>query len=232
MIKHVSLDAWNTILIPNPEYAEYRTHILSRTFNCSFEFAKNVYTLVKRKFDTFAEKRGEAFNQSFIYDELINAFPKSFNPEVVSADLLRMELEQVFNTFPPTILEETIDTVNTLKEQGITFNVASNTNFISGSILANVINKARINFDFMVFSDLMHACQDTSYIMPSKPNPNFFKKVEEYANILHPNGISREEIIHIGDSDICDFQGATKFGLQARLLKSVDELPALLMEIR
>lgn len=230
-IKHVSLDAWNTILIPSKSYARYRTSILANMFNCSEEFAKSVYTNVKRKFDEKAERDGEAFTTEYIYNELISAFPAADN-QIDPNLLCRSYFEPTFIDNPPTILSETIDAINALKSRGITVSIASNTNFISGRVLAKIIRKHNTIFDFMLFSDLMPLVRnELGYKMPAKPNPAFFEMVQKYANILHPEGIEKTEIVHIGDSNICDFQGAAKFGLQARLLKSIDELPALLMEI-
>lgn len=231
-IKHVSLDAWNTLLIPSKEYARVRTNILSNVFNCSPEFVKNTYTNVKRKFDIAAERDGEAFTTEYVYNELISAFPK-FSDQIGPEELRTIYFERAFFENPPTILKETVDAINGLKERGITVSIASNTNFISGRELAKIIRRSCSNFDFMLFSDLMplvRSC-NVGYKMPAKPNPAFFDMVQKYAAVLHPEGIEKLEIVHIGDSNICDFQGAAKFGLQSRLLKSVDELPALLMEI-
>ena len=230
-IKHVSLDAWNTILIPNKEYARKRTNILANVFNCSNEFAKSVYTNVKRKFDEKAERDGEAFTVEYVYNELIAAFPNC-NSQIGPEELCRGYFEPTFIENPPTILKETINAINELKARGITVSITSNTNFISGRVLSRIIRKENTIFDFMLFSDLMPLIRNEfGYKMPAKPNPAIFEMVQKYANVLHPEGIEKTEIVHIGDSNVCDFQGAAKFGLQARLLKSVDELPALLMEI-
>jgi FMN phosphatase YigB (HAD superfamily) len=230
-IKHVSLDAWNTILIPSKEYARRRTNILANVFNCSGEFAKRVYTNIKHKFDEKAERDGEAFTVEYIYNELIAAFPNC-DSQIGPDELCRSYFEPTFIENPPTILNETINAVNDLKSRGITVSIASNTNFISGRVLSKIIRRSNMIFDFMLFSDLMPpVSNEFGYKMPAKPNPAFFHMVQKYANVLHAEGIEKSEIVHIGDSDVCDFQGASKFGLQARLLKSVDELPALLMEI-
>ena len=230
-IKHVSLDAWNTILIPSKVYARYRTNILANIFNCSEEFAKSVYSNVKRKFDEKAERDGEAFTIEYVYNELVAAFPNC-DSQIDPNELCHSYFEPTFIDNPPAILNETVDAINTLKSRGITVSIASNTNFISGRVLAKIIRKSNTIFDFTLFSDLMPMVHnELGYKMPAKPNPAFFEIVQKYAAVLHPEGIEKTEIVHIGDSNICDFQGAAKFGLQARLLKSVDELPALLMEI-
>lgn len=230
-IKHVSLDAWNTILVPSKKYAEVRTRILSRFFNCSEEFAKKVYSAVKKKFDTCAEEKGEAFSVQHVYDELMKAFPNIGN---MRADELRtLYLEPTFLDHPPMVLTETVEAIASLKERGITVSISSNTNFISGDVLGPFLRKNAGDFDFMLFSDKMNGVNwESGVIKPAKPHTKFFEEVLRHAEVLHPNGLTDlRSVIHIGDSNECDFKGAAKFGFQARLLTSVDELPAFLSEI-
>ena len=229
-IKHVSLDAWNTILIPNTQYAIRRSNILAEAFSCSPEFAAKVYTSVKRRLDKHAEEAGEGYATEYVYNELLAAFPRHLNVDIEELRVLHIENE-FFNS-PPSILEETKKAIRLLKDRGITVSISSNTNFISGRILGRFIQEQVGNFDFMLFSDTMQMSHSAKngWFIPAKPSHSFFSQVAKYCSVLHPE-IKVEEILHIGDNEICDYNGAKNFGFQAKLLPSVNDLPEMLMGI-
>lgn len=229
-IKHVSLDAWNTILIPNTQYAIRRSNILAEAFSCSPEFAAKVYTSVKRRLDKHAEEAGEGYATEYVYNELLAAFPRHLNVDIEELRILHIENE-FFNS-PPSILEETKKAIRLLKDRGITVSISSNTNFISGRILGRFIQEQVGNFDFMLFSDTMQMSHSAKngWFIPAKPSHSFFSQVMKYCSVLRPE-IKAEEILHIGDNEICDYNGAKNFGFQAKLLPSVNDLPEMLMGI-
>lgn len=229
-IKHVSLDAWNTILIPNTQYAIRRSNILAEAFSCSPEFAAKVYTSVKRRLDKHAEEAGEGYATEYVYNELLAAFPRHLNVDIEELRVLHIENE-FFNS-PPSILEETKKAIRLLKDRGITVSISSNTNFISGRILGRFIQEQVGNFDFMLFSDTMQMSHSAKngWFIPAKPSHSFFSQVMKYCSALRPE-IKAEEILHIGDNEICDYNGAKNFGFQAKLLPSVNDLPEMLIGI-
>lgn len=229
-IKHVSLDAWNTILIPNTQYAIRRSNILAEAFSCSPEFAAKAYTSVKRRLDKHAEETGEGYATEYVYNELLAAFPRHLNVDIEELRVLHIESE--FLNSPPSILEETKKAIRSLKDRGITVSISSNTNFISGRILGRFIQEQVGNFDFMLFSDTMQLSHSakSGWFIPAKPSHAFFSQVVKYCSVLHPE-ISAENILHIGDNEICDYNGAKNFGFQAKLLPSVNDLPEMLMGI-
>ena len=229
-IKHVSLDAWNTILIPNTQYAIRRSNILAEAFSCSPEFAAKVYTSVKRRLDKHAEEAGEGYATEYVYNELLAAFPRHLNVDIEELRVLHIENE-FFNS-PPSILEETKKAIRLLKDRGITVSISSNTNFISGRILGRFIQEQVGNFDFMLFSDTMQMSHSAKngWFIPAKPSHSFFSQVMKYCSVLRPE-IKAEEILHIGDNEICDYNGAKNFGFQAKLLPSVNDLPEMLIGI-
>ena len=229
-IKHVSLDAWNTILIPNTQYAIRRSYILAEAFSCSPEFAAKAYTAVKRRLDKHAEETGEGYATEYVYNELLAAFPRHLNVDIEELRVLHIE-DEFLNT-PPSVLEETKKAIQSLKDRGITVSISSNTNFISGRILGRFLQEQVGNFDFMLFSDTMQMSHSakSGWFIPAKPSPAFFSAVAKYCSVLHPE-ISAENILHIGDNEICDYSGAKNFGFQAKLLPSVNDLPEMLMGI-
>ena len=59
----------------------------------------------------------------------------------------------------------------------------------------------------MIFSDIEKV---------SKPNPKIFQTVFRKVNELKT--VDKGEILHIGDNMIADFEGAKKFGFEAKLI--------------
>lgn len=96
-------------------------------------------------------------------------------------------------------------------EHGKTINILSNTAFIQGSVLRRVLEYYELSdyISFQLYSD------ETGY---SKPNKEVFDMVFHKAN--NANDVSRAEIVHIGDNEIADFEGARKAGLQSILIKN------------
>ena len=239
-IKHVSFDAWNTILIPNPNFAEQRTNAIANRVLGSKEFIQKVFTHVKAGLNECAERGGQsttiyenwkAFLRKFPVAMLtssqsnnfgINGLNRSQYTDIVSYHTanLAYEIQNLFLRFPPHIPENTIKGIKLLKSRGITVSISSNTNFISGQTINEVFEKAGLDFDFLLFSDL----QASRNFNTSKPHPLFFSEVFENANIMHNNTLNRENVLHIGDDSICDFEGAKKFGFQAFQVESAIHL--------
>lgn len=233
-IKHISLDAWNTLLIPNEVYAKARAQMLARAFFCSEAMARDIYTSVKREADSRAEEQGDAYDTQWLYERLVSLFPPGHD---ITADALRVSyIEYLFNLYPPTILQTSIEEIRRLHDLGITFSISSNTNFISGKLLAPLIRKAIPEMSFMLFSDLMSMTSRPgmigSSIKPAKPHPVFFDKVFHFAKLATRNPeLKRDQILHIGDNRVCDFIGATNSGFASRLIDGVHELPGALKEL-
>ena len=190
MIKHISLDYWNTIAHPNNSYSLLRTDFISNLFQCSVSKAQFGYTAVKSHFDKMAEEHGLSFHRNECISSLFSQF--GHNDKKRLNNWFGSQLDKLFEEYPPIISEELISALIRAAMSGFTISVGSNTNFILGSLLRKTIHK--IPFTYFVFSD---------EIGVSKPHAMFFEKIFENANDLtlveSPN-----EIIHIGDNLICD----------------------------
>lgn len=235
--KHISLDAWNTVLTPNKLFAKLRTAALSEFFGCDEELAKNIYTKVKRQLDSMAENEGVGFSTEYAWKLLANNFPAA----EVNVEDVQQTVEELFQRFDclPTILPETVSAIKALHGEGVTFSITSNTNFISGSILSNVIARYFKNgeMSFMLFSDLTERTPTAGGVGSiihriAKPNYDMFAKVQKFANLRHGHlddwNLSKSQIVHIGDNVKCDQVGAEKYGFRSILIDNAQCLPACL----
>jgi len=193
---HISLDIWNTLFIPNPEYAKWRTNFLAERLDIDSSRAKKIYTSVKTCVDNDAEEKGISYRTDEVYVMLVAEYSKQLHipfPHVTyMLTGMRPAFEQKFREMPPTVLADAIRVIKAAQAAGHTFSIASNTNFITGPILAKHLSSLGLDFLFYVFSDL-HGC--------AKPNPKFFQMVQNQYHTAVPRP---DPITHIGDNPVCD----------------------------
>ena len=205
-IKHISFDMWNTLLIPNPDYAASRTRLISDTLNCSVEAVKVAYKEVKDWADNPATKL------QLTPVDLMGILVRKLRPEWLdvspTAKLLSTQLDVLFCGLPPIFAGPTMYAVRELAYRGITTSIASNTNFIGGATVrqAMPILMSNLNPIAWAFSD------EVGY---KKPHLEFFQA--SHRNIRQQIGhgdLKAAEILHVGDCKIADGQGAHVAGTQ------------------
>lgn len=214
MIKHVSFDVWNTLITANPAYAMYRTKFLALALNMDVDFVKRAYTKVKQCVDQAAEHSGEAFTTDQVFSLLYKSMGLFVSPGLHGE--IRAMTEELFRKNPPTLGAGVADLFVWLRGRGITTSIGSNSNFISGTVMRPFLEEA-LNHKFLtaVFSDLI------SY---GKPSPVFFDAVAFKINVFRDPPIDRSEILHVGDHQLCDVEGAHDSGMHGLLITSPDQL--------
>lgn len=220
-IRHISFDAWNTLLDPSKDFANARAWAIVRLFDVGhLTTASQKYSGVKKMLDTLAELKGVSFDVETNWRLLAS----QFKGQVDDSDLqdLRVEVEREFLKYPPTIPGELVSAMTELKKAGFTMNVLSNTNFIGGHVLETLFaNTFGANFfDFTMYSD-----QDGL----AKPSMAWFGSLIGRARVLHPD-LQPNQMLHIGDNEITDYQGAKAAGIQALKIKSPHHLATVLLE--
>lgn len=216
MIKHVSFDVWNTLITPNPAYAEARTKFLALALNMDPAHVKLCYTKIKAIADGDAEKNGIAFKTDELFQLLYRSIGVFVSPGLHRE--IRATTEQLFKSCPPVLGEGVRELMDWLHERGITTSIGSNSNFISGTVMRPFLEE-QLGRPFLtaVFSDLIGS---------AKPHPEFFDAVAFKVNVFRDPPIDRNEILHVGDSTICDITGAQRAGIHSLLIKT----PAILRD--
>jgi len=186
----VSLDVWNTLIRANPEFSLERNMYLAAELSLPIDTVNSAYREVKDSADKMAEKNGECISSMAIYKRFLLLLGKQH----YSWLKLRRGLERIFAKYPPYVLPETITALQWLQRQGVALSIASNTNFIRGDALYNIVlNTWGIDWKFHVFSD---------QLLRAKPHPHFWNVVVKRAKIYV--GAKPREILHIGDNKVCD----------------------------
>lgn len=225
-IKHVSFDAWNTLLIPSKEYAEARNWEIAYAFKSGhLTTVRSKYSGTKKMLDGIAEMKGVSFDVATNWKLLAEQFKDGdIGPEALTE--LRERAEQLFLEHPPEIPELLVEMVQKLKDSGRTVSVLSNTNFIGGHVLQELFNETfggdaeRPFFHFAMYSD--------QYGL-AKPSQAWYGQMIGNARQFHSD-LAVNHILHIGDNQITDYEGALGLGLNALKVDNPNHLAKLLQE--
>lgn len=215
MIKHITLDAWNTLLVPNATFAKLRTEFLSDHLRLPLEKVKGTYTEVKNCIDNYTEEQSDfAPENRTCYVILLNnlGFHASSEIEAWNVGHIIEVIQKLFIANPPSIPDELIYALQQPYE--VTWSVISNTNFVTGTIINEVI-KSHIGYQNT--ANIRNFYSDIE--KHSKPSPYMFEQTILALN----NGVrtvERGQVVHIGDNMNCDVKGAVLAGFNASLVIS------------
>ncbi|MCB1711203.1 MAG: HAD-IA family hydrolase [Candidatus Riesia sp.] len=206
-----SIDAWNTLLIPNSNYTDARNELFAKKLNCSIDFFKEVHHQTKQQIQHDTTHLLKSYDPYDSYTLLL----ENLKIEDLSKISVLMHLGyMLFNKFPPIILPETTDAINKVSISHL-WGISSNTNFISGRCLDPYIKSKTNNKGLNLYSDML------GYV---KPDPKFFEGVK----LLTPSNVT---IIHIGDDINCDIEGAKNANLDFVLCDKPQNLSKILSSL-
>lgn len=211
--RHISFDLWLTLIKSNPEFKDKR-NLLFKDFFCINKSIDEVAAVI-RKFDVLTNSINEKvccnFNTYEIYYLILDAL--GVDIEKYSGndlDAFYSKTEGLLMEYKPLLLSDDIpQTLALLHERGITMNILSNTAFIKGSSLRKILSHYGLThyFTFQAYSD------ETGF---SKPGIEMYQYA--YTEILKSSTIQKNEILHVGDNRISDYNGAKRFGFDAYLI--------------
>ncbi|MCU7612912.1 HAD family hydrolase [Chryseobacterium sp. GMJ5] len=210
---HFSFDLWLTLIKSHPEFKTKRVELFASFFDISQPVDK-VAKVVKYYDDlcnTINEVIGRNVDTYEIYLLILNALNvdiKGMTKENLKEFYLASE--KLFLEYKPVIIFENLHQFfDSIKSQGKTINILSNTGFIKGTTMRKFLIGENLDqyIDFHIYSDEVNC---------SKPNPLVFQEVK---NKIKNQDLLLDQILHIGDNPIADYKGARDFGFNAHLLK-------------
>lgn len=203
-VKTISFDLWGTLIKGNPEYKKLRIEFLQQYCNKSENEICDVMQKIKKNADSHVEKYGLQFDDIDLYKTFLSEL------EIVESKLKVQDFIAFCHTSfinnPPILMDHTIEVLESLKQQNYRIVLSSNTVFIGGKTMRVALIKLRIFeyfYDF-IFSD------EINY---SKPHYEFFKHVNQKSHTL------TENILHIGDNQMTDMNGARNYGMNLFLTR-------------
>ena len=223
-VKHMSFDFWNTLAVPNLEFSAARSRVIGDYYDIPVEEAKRIYTSVKKFADTAAELTGFGTTRDNVMKLLNAQMPKAKQLSQDDLDLMAGTFDDLFVAFPPTVPAELVEAMDELAARGITMNILSNTNFIEGQTLSEVVVHPAFGPKFFAYE--MYS-NDWNC---AKPSEDFFNGM--LRNALCPKeGILRANIVHVGDNDITDIHGASVVDIKSLKVTSPHDLAVKLKEL-
>ncbi|RFM27041.1 HAD family hydrolase [Deminuibacter soli] len=225
-LKHISFDLWYTIIKSDPEYKPKRNQLFADMFgitrsmeeiNVTFKYFDVLINVINEK------TGGQASFYEIYYYLLANLGVDIRQVEPAQLDAYYTATEVLFFENPPVLMDpETPALFQSLREQGYTISLLSNTAFTRGSTLRQLMPDWGIEsyFDFQLYSDEEGT---------SKPSPNFYQLMFEKVTALYP--VTKEQILHVGDNPVADVGGAKQFGINTLLLPPDTTLSMLLRPV-
>lgn len=213
--KHISFDLWLTLIKSNPDFKPKRNLLFKEFFGIDKSIEE--VAAVIRKFDVLTnninEKVGCNFNTFEIYYLILDGLSADID-KISFTDLQAYynASEKLLMEYKPLLLDDSIPSVlEHLHRNGQTMNLLSNTAFIKGSSLRQLIAHYDLDkyFVFQVYSD------ETGY---SKPSNEIYQLA--YDQIRAIGAIAKQDVLHVGDNPLSDYDGAIRFGFSAHLLKT------------
>ncbi|WP_295772020.1 HAD family hydrolase [uncultured Mucilaginibacter sp.] len=215
--KHYSFDLWLTLIKSNPLFKQRRSLYFYENYNSlqkTLPEVEAIFRQVDVMCNCINERTGKNIDADEMYLMVISHLHNNqVNLHSINTDELYQRMEALlFENLPQVYCDDTLAILATIKDSGASINILSNTGFIKGSTLRQVLQQLGISryIDFHLYSDELGI---------SKPNPKFFQLMIDQAAILNKS-ITLKDIVHIGDNPIADVAGAEAMGLNAILINS------------
>lgn len=213
--RHVSFDLWMTLVRSHPVFKGKRA-ALFRTFFELEAYPPERVEAVFRETDLLINAMNEVTGRNVHTFEmyLLCLHLLGRDIKLVHTDKLEQFYslsETLFFQYPPLPLyNDTHRLLSALHAQGITSSLLSNTGFIQGRTLRNLMKHLGwdVYFSFQLYSD------ETGY---SKPSDIMFNRLLEAAGTLHTS-LQPSQVWHLGDNPVADVQGAQQLGIKASLV--------------
>lgn len=215
--KHYSFDLWLTLIRSNPLFKEQRSLIFYQRYNWkrkSLEEVKAVFRQVDIAANAINEATGGNMDAEALYLWVITAMNDYDTACLKEVDIVALydEMDVLLQAYSPVIYSpQTIDVLHEIN-QFATISLLSNTGFIKGQSLRNVLRTVNLDqfLQFQLYSD------ETGL---SKPNSQFFTLMLDHVAGLYPGStILPDDIIHIGDNKNADIKGAQSVGIHSLLV--------------
>jgi putative hydrolase of the HAD superfamily len=217
-IRVVSFDVWGTLLRGNPVFKARRVALVADAFGTDQDATGRAIEAADDVLDAETLRTGHNYGCKERLDRAagvlgVPALPDSAMPAVTAG------LDAALSGDPPALTEPDLpDTLGRLRTAGLSLAVTSNTGFLTGAQMRPVLAGLGLRVDRHVFSD---------EVGRAKPAPEIFDR------LARTSGCPPAEILHVGDNERADVQGAIGAGMRALWYRpGHDAADGVLTEIR
>ena len=199
-MKHISFDVWGTLLKSNPDNNIRRAIYVKEHFNIDLE-VKEIERLIKengKEVNELQELNGIQLTRNEIFSRLFNKLNIKSTQE--DCQLVDSIFQKYFLEHPPVIYNSDYITALNNINTNYTISILSNTVYIIGHNIQIILDHyfGSNFFKFKLYSDEMGF---------AKPSEVVYKELIKMSNT------QSDQILHIGDSFLCDVVSPLKYGI-------------------
>lgn len=209
LFKHYSFDLWKTLIKSAPDYKQKRNLYFFEHFNQKKKTIEEVSAIIReveKMVDHVMQTTGYQIHSIQMVSMIL--FKLEYENKYLKTDdmiaIVHM-MQQHFLDCPAELYDkDTYGVLHYLHSEGSVISLLSNTAFILGSTLDQILKKLEIDkyISFSLYSDEVGL---------AKPNPKIFEILIN--NSKNKYGYDKKDIIHIGDNEIADIHGAKNAGI-------------------
>lgn len=212
----VSLDLWGTLIRSHPAFKPARTRLLGEAFG--IDAARDAAAdLAFRGADRAADVTAERTGEDVGFAARIAAFHAAAAeaglagremPDAASLLALEAAQDALVRRFPPQPFTPGVTDLLLRLGRAVPVAVGSNTGMLGGATMRTALAAAGMlpAFRVLLFSEELGA---------AKPSERFFSATHGALSALTRGGLSREDVVHVGDNLVADVDGARACGLGA-----------------
>jgi putative hydrolase of the HAD superfamily len=225
-VSHISFDLWLTLIRSHPGFKPMRDELLRNHFSIAapVEKVSQAVRHYDRLFDHISHRTGRTIDTFSLLLVILDSLGTDIaNVTVAQLEAFYEEMEALFFAYPPLLIDaRTTEVLQTLQQQGTPLSILSNTAFIRGKTLRQLLGRLGIGecFSFQLYSDELGW---------SKPAPEAFQKLWEEA--CSRRSLRKENILHIGDNPLADGEGAARFGIRNLVIEGTSTAIGRLTEL-
>lgn len=208
-IRVVSFDLWGTIVAPNPAFNErridfYYEHLGASKQSLSREAFRQAFFATKDRTERRSEQTGQHISYEVRMRELCQdlGLPK---PDAVTLQEWQHQQHALLRDDPALLIDAGIPQLfQDIVASGRDIAIVSNSGLVTAEDARHLLDiyTLKVYTKYLLFSDELQI---------TKPNPLLFAKLIKIAQCSPAN------ILHIGDSEVTDYEGAVRAGLSALL---------------
>jgi putative hydrolase of the HAD superfamily len=199
----ISFDLWSTLVRANAAYQRRRVELVAAAMGRrDLAAVRAAIESAAGAFDDRTERTGEQYG---FVDRVLRVRELLHAPEMPGdqLDALAEAMGRAFVEYPPALMEPTLlETLAGLRHRGLRIAVTSNTGFVPGRLLHTALGELGVLplTDHLFFSD------EVRYAKPS---------TMVFQHLVRVGGGRPDQVLHVGDNRIADYEGALAAGLRA-----------------
>jgi putative hydrolase of the HAD superfamily len=211
-LNFVSFDVWKTLVRSNPDFKPARAKLVADKIGTELGLVEGAIRNADVELDKDTDSSGLQHGPE---DRLRATFLSLGVPESDIDDLsseLSDEVQRLFLGYPPELNEEgLLETLSEISNRVNGIYIISNTGFINGEYMRRALESIGLmrHVKKAIFSDEEGL---------AKPDRRIFNRVIEDSDCIDNPG----RIVHVGDNQSADYQGALRVGMSAVLLSPID----------